>query len=155
LRIRRLLRQPSILSDLRHGGLARAEFCRLREISLHPLPKRLYQSKPPEPDSGDDRTSAKAHNHFLVITILPDLIPSIAASQPHPELVESFDSLAALASGSPALDRLSGHLFAFANKRRDRIKILDWGRNGLAVWAKRFLNAEPPVSRSPRPVASR
>ena len=88
------------------------------------LRKRLYQPQPPEPDSGDDRTSAGAHNHFLVVTILPDLTPSIAASQPHLELVESFDSLAALASGSPALDRLSGHPFAFVNKRRDRIMIL-------------------------------
>jgi len=45
-------------------------------------------------------TSAGAHNHFLVVAFLPNLTSSIAASQPHVELVESFDSLTALASGS-------------------------------------------------------
>jgi transposase len=46
--------------------------------------------------------------------------------------------LSALASTSLALDPLSGHLFVFVNKRRDRIKILYWDRDGLAVWAKRL-----------------
>jgi transposase len=50
---------------------------------------------------------------------------------------KSFDGLFALASGL-ALDPLSGHLFVFLNKRRDRIKILYWDRDGLAVWAKRL-----------------
>jgi transposase len=54
------------------------------------------------------------------------------------DLRKSFDGLAALASGSLALDPLSGHLFVFVNKRRDRIKILYWDRDGLAVWAKRL-----------------
>jgi transposase len=51
---------------------------------------------------------------------------------------KSFDGLAALASGSLALDPLSGHLFVFVNKRRDRVKVLYWDRDGLAVWAKRL-----------------
>jgi transposase len=59
------------------------------------------------------------------------------AKQPA-DMRKSFDGLAALASGSLALDPLSGHLFVFVNKRRDRIKILYWDRDGLAVWAKRL-----------------
>ena len=57
------------------------------------------------------------------------------AKQPA-DMRKSFDGLAALASGN--LDPLSGHLFVFVNKRRDRIKILYWDRDGLAVWAKRL-----------------
>ena len=51
------------------------------------------------------------------------------------DMRKSFDGLFALAS-SLDLDPLSGHLFVFINKRRDRIKILYWDRDGLAVWAK-------------------
>jgi transposase len=54
------------------------------------------------------------------------------------DMRKSFDGLAALASGRLALDPLSGHLFVFVNKRRDRIKILYWDRDELAVWAKRL-----------------
>jgi transposase len=54
------------------------------------------------------------------------------------DMRKSFDGLAALASDRLALDPLSGHLFVFLNKRRDRIKILYWDRDGMVVWAKRL-----------------
>ena len=54
------------------------------------------------------------------------------------DMRKSFDGLSALVAGALELDPLSGHLFVFINKRRDRIKILYWDRDGMVVWAKRL-----------------
>ena len=54
------------------------------------------------------------------------------------DMRKSFEGLSALAEGSLQLDPFSGHLFVFANRRRDRIKVLYWDRDGFAVWAKRL-----------------
>ena len=54
------------------------------------------------------------------------------------DMRKSFNGLWTEASERLKEDPLSGALFVFANKRRDRIKILYWDGSGLWVFAKRL-----------------
>lgn len=49
-----------------------------------------------------------------------------------------INGLAARVQEDLALDALSEHLFAFTNRRRDRVKVLYWERNGFVLWQKRL-----------------
>ena len=50
----------------------------------------------------------------------------------------SYDGLSALARQRMQEDPLSGHLFAFINRRATQIKVLYFDRSGWCVWAKRL-----------------
>jgi transposase len=54
------------------------------------------------------------------------------------DMRKGFDGLSGLASSSMPGDPLSGDVFIFVNRRRDRMKLLVWDRSGFVLWYKRL-----------------
>ncbi len=54
------------------------------------------------------------------------------------DMRKNFDGLSALVSSELETNLLSGDVFVFANKRRDRIKLLLWDRDGFWIFYKRL-----------------
>jgi len=69
--------------------------------------------------------------------LLPSAVRIFLCTRPT-DLRKSFDGLTGLVQECFAEDLLTGHLFLFLNRRRDRIKILYFDRDGLAIWYKRL-----------------
>lgn len=56
------------------------------------------------------------------------------------DMRKSIDGLSLLVVDHMELDPLTGHLFAFCNRKRDIVKVLYWDRNGFCLWHKRLEN---------------
>ena len=54
------------------------------------------------------------------------------------DMRKSFDGLMGLVQAQLGQDPLSGDLFVFRSKRGDRVKLLYWDADGLAIWYKRL-----------------
>ena len=54
------------------------------------------------------------------------------------DMRKGFDGLCGLVTGVLQQDPLTGHLFLFVNRRRDKLKVLYWDGDGLAIWYRRL-----------------
>ena len=54
------------------------------------------------------------------------------------DMRKGFNGLSGLVAEHFDVELLSGHLFLFCNRSRDRIKLLYWDNDGLAIWYKRL-----------------
>lgn len=54
------------------------------------------------------------------------------------DMRKQIDGLTLLARDVMQVDPMSGALFAFINRRRNKLKLLLWERNGFIVWYKRL-----------------
>ena len=54
------------------------------------------------------------------------------------DMRKSIDALAQLVASCMGMDPLSGQVFVFIGRRRDKVKLLVWGRHGFWVLYKRL-----------------
>lgn len=64
------------------------------------------------------------------------------------------DSLMMLVRDAFRLDIFSGHLFVFFSKRRDRVRVVYWDRDGIAMWTKRLESGRYGLQRYEHPIRS-
>jgi transposase len=81
---------------------------------------------------------------------LPAAVRIYVAAEPV-DLRRGFDGLAAAVRSIVGADPLSGHVFAFANRRKNRIKLLVWDRTGYLLIYKRLERGTFTITHTPLP----
>src|SRR5258708_37035932 len=84
---------------------------------------------------GRTRQPPPSGGHVMIL--LPSAVRVFLCTRPT-DMRKSFDGLSGLVQECFGEDLLTGHLFLFLNRRRDRLKILYFDRDGLAIWYKRL-----------------
>ena len=54
------------------------------------------------------------------------------------DMRKSYDGLFGIVKNDLSLDVRHGGLFMFINARRNRVKLMYWDRDGIAIWQKRL-----------------
>ena len=54
------------------------------------------------------------------------------------DMRKSINGLSMMVEAVLAHNPFSGHWFVFTNRRRDKLKLLYWSRNGFCLWYKRL-----------------
>jgi transposase len=80
---------------------------------------------------------------------LPSSVRIYVASEAT-DLRRGFDGLSALTRSMIGENPMSGHLFVFINRRRNRIKILVWDRTGYLLLYKRLERGTFRIAVEPR-----
>jgi transposase len=65
-------------------------------------------------------------------------LPQVYLCREPVDMRKSIDGLAALVEGVLGLDPFSTQVFAFTNRRRDKVKCLCWEKSGFVLWYKRL-----------------
>lgn len=81
---------------------------------------------------------------------LPCSVRIYVAAEPV-DLRRGFDGLAATTRGLIGADPMSGHVFVFVNRRRNRVKVLVWDRTGYVLVCKRLERGTFAIPRAPAP----
>jgi transposase len=68
---------------------------------------------------------------------LPPAVPIFLCLRPT-DMRRGFDGLQRMAEDHLEQNVLQGGLFVFINHRRNRVKLLYWDHDGLAIWYKRL-----------------
>jgi transposase len=81
---------------------------------------------------------------------LPAAVRIYVAAEPV-DLRRGFDGLAATTRSIIGQDPLSGHVFVFLNRRRNRVKLLVWDRTGYMLLYKRLEQGTFKLPTEPEP----
>ena len=65
-------------------------------------------------------------------------LPAVYLCREAVDFRKGINGLAVLVEEVMDLDPFSERLFVFCNRRRDRVRILYWERNGFCMWQKRL-----------------